>query len=60
MPVILSPGDYDAWLNPGEHDSSNVAYLFDGFDELASAAVNPIINNARNEGPDCIAEVSLQ
>jgi putative SOS response-associated peptidase YedK len=57
MPVILSPGDYDAWLNPEEQDSSKLAYLFDGFDELTTAAVDPIINNARNEGPDCFEEV---
>jgi putative SOS response-associated peptidase YedK len=59
MPVILSPGDYDAWLNPAEQDSSKLAYMFEppSGDELATAAVDPIINNARNEGPDFFKEV---
>jgi putative SOS response-associated peptidase YedK len=50
MPVILSPVDYDAWLNPAEQDSSKLAYLFEGLDELTTVTVDPIVNNARNEG----------
>jgi len=57
MPVILSPNDYDAWLNPEEQDSSKLAYLFEPFDELTTSPVNPIMNNTRHEGPDCIESV---
>jgi putative SOS response-associated peptidase YedK len=58
-PVILSPGDYDAWLNPAEQDSSKLAYMFEppAGAELATSAVDPIINNARNEGPEYFEEI---
>ena len=57
MPVILSPADYDAWLNPAQQDSSKLAYLFEGFGELTTSPVNPVVNNARHDGPDCIEEI---
>jgi putative SOS response-associated peptidase YedK len=62
MPVILSPTDYDAWLNPVEQDSSKLAYMFEppAGDELTTVAVDPIINNARNEGPDYFKEIGCE
>lgn len=62
MPVILSPGDYDAWLNPDEQDSTKLAYMLEppAGDELATHAVDPIINNARNEGADFYKEVECE
>src|SRR5689334_323979 len=36
MPVILSPVDYDAWLDPAQNDPEKLKYLFEPFpsDEL--------------------------
>ena len=55
MPVILEPGDYDSWLNP---DSGDVAYLLAPFDaaKMTARPVSTYVNNARNEGPECISE----
>ncbi len=59
MPVILSANDYDLWLNPDERDPEKLAYLFEPVpnDELVMNPVNRIVNNARNEGPQCIEAV---
>lgn len=56
MPVILSPNDYAAWLNPDEKDATKLAYLFEppADNELVMYPVNKIVSNARNEGPQCI------
>jgi putative SOS response-associated peptidase YedK len=55
MPVILSPNDYDAWLDSSKAPA-DVAYLLEPVpdDELVAVAVNPVVNNARNEGPECV------
>jgi putative SOS response-associated peptidase YedK len=56
MPVVLAPNDYDAWLNPEVTDATTLEYLMAPFpaDEMKATAVNPIVNNARHDAPDCI------
>lgn len=58
MPVILEPVDYDAWLHP---ESGDAAYMLAPFpaDRMTARAVSTTVNNARNEGPECVAEVSV-
>jgi putative SOS response-associated peptidase YedK len=53
MPVILDPVDYDAWLNP---ESGDAAYMLAPFDaeRMTAKPVNTFVNNARNEGAECI------
>jgi hypothetical protein len=41
MPVILSPGDYDPWLNPEEQDSSKLAYMFGHFGAILDSGCDP-------------------
>jgi putative SOS response-associated peptidase YedK len=53
MPVILSPNDYAEWLDPQAKEPRKLLTPFPASD-MAAVAVNPIVNNARNEGPDCI------
>lgn len=55
MPVILGPVDYNAWLNP---ESGDVAYMLAPFDadRMTVKPVSTYVNNARNQGPECIAE----
>jgi len=57
MPVILDPPDYDAWLDPASQD---VAYMLDGIppDRMTVRPVNTFVNNARNEGAECIAPLA--
>jgi len=53
MPVILSPNDYTEWLDPKATEPGELLTPFPA-SEMAAVAVNPIVNNARNEGPECI------
>jgi putative SOS response-associated peptidase YedK len=57
MPVILSPQDYDAWLDPV---NSDVGYMLDSFppDRMTVRPVSTFVNNARNEGAECIAPLA--
>jgi hypothetical protein len=56
MPVILSPNDYDAWLEPKLDDLKRLNCLFEPFpdSELIAYHVNPVVNNARHDAADCI------
>ena len=53
MPVILSPNDYDEWLDPNTKEPSKLLTPYPA-SEREAVAVNPIVNNARNEMPECI------
>jgi putative SOS response-associated peptidase YedK len=53
MPVILSPAGYAAWLDPDVEDPQRLLTPLPASDMVA-IAVNPIVNNSRNEGAECI------
>ena len=55
MPVILSPGDYEAWLDPENSDRDGLLKLLDAFpgDQMRTTPVRPFVNNVRNQGPEC-------
>jgi putative SOS response-associated peptidase YedK len=57
MPVILAEGDYGAWLDPTNQDCESLRYLFEPFpaDQMTVRPVSTFVNNARNEGPECVA-----
>jgi putative SOS response-associated peptidase YedK len=57
MPVILDAADYDAWLAP-DTDAEELLRLLEPFDSarLNARPVSTTVNNARNEGPECIAD----
>ena len=59
MPAILPPEAYDARLDPEFEGKEKLPALLRPFpvDELTAYAVNSVVNNARNETPDCIAPV---
>lgn len=59
MPVILSPNDYTEWLDPQANEPGKLLTPFPA-SEMAAVAVNPIVNNARNEGPDCIEPLAAE
>ncbi len=55
MPVILRDGEADAWLNTRESREGLLSLLrpLPG-NTLEGYAVNPVVNNTRNDSPDCI------
>jgi putative SOS response-associated peptidase YedK len=57
MPVILDENDYDAWLDPANQDGESLRYLFEPFpaERMSARPVSTFVNNARHEGPECVA-----
>jgi putative SOS response-associated peptidase YedK len=57
MPLIPSPSDYAAWIDRGNEDVGRLAALPRPFPtELMEARpVGPLVNNPRNDGPECLA-----
>jgi putative SOS response-associated peptidase YedK len=55
MPVILDPVDYDGWLDPKLTEEGELEYLLRPYEgELVATNVNPIVNNVKNDVPQCI------
>lgn len=56
MPVILSPNDYDLWLDPEQQDPAALKYLYEPFpaSEMETYLVDAKVNKVANQGPDCI------
>lgn len=56
MPVILSPRDYDVWLDAAVKTIDDLRYLFEPYpdDAMSVRPVSTYVNNARNEGPECV------
>jgi putative SOS response-associated peptidase YedK len=61
MPVILSPDDYDLWLDPGVTDLVQVGDLLKPFDSrlMRVYPVNSTVNKVANDSPECAEESSL-
>jgi putative SOS response-associated peptidase YedK len=56
MPVILAPRDYGEWLAPAAKPEALQALLSaSDAAELEVVPVNPVVNNARHDAPDCLA-----
>lgn len=57
-PVIPSPEHFDQWLEPDAGDGA--ALLSPCPDDwLVAQPVNPRVNNARHDDPDCLKAVEL-
>ena len=56
MPVILHPGDYDAWLNPRTDDVEALEHYLvpNPASDMSAEPVDQFVNSARNEGPKCL------
>ena len=56
MPVILSPDDYDLWLDPEFEGKEKLLSLLRPFstDEMTAYPVSTLVNSPRNENPACI------
>jgi putative SOS response-associated peptidase YedK len=59
MPVILMPEDYDRWLDEKEQGGERHKALLEPLpdDWMVSHAVSKLVNNPRNEKPECVAPV---
>ncbi len=55
MPVILSPGDYDLWLDPQMRDVDRLLPLLIAYPpkEMMAYPVNPLVNRPANDSPAC-------
>ena len=55
MPVILDPRDYDRWIDPENDDKKSLQDLLRPYDKpLRVEPVNPIVNNVKNDVPECV------
>ena len=62
MPVILDPGDYDLWLDPGMKDSSAIAQLLKPCDArlMRCYPVSSRVNQVQNDDAECSAQVQME
>ncbi|MBK8914829.1 MAG: SOS response-associated peptidase [Phycisphaerales bacterium] len=58
MPVILDRADYGLWLDPASRPEDLLGLLRPCPAEwLMEGRVNPVVNNPRNDVPDCISDL---
>jgi len=59
MPVILDPEDYETWLDPSLQERDEVERLLAShpMPDWETYPVSTIVNNPRNESPECIERV---
>jgi len=55
MPLILAPGDYDAWLGAGTTDAALPHAV--AAEEMVAYPVSPLVSNARNDDPACLVPI---
>jgi putative SOS response-associated peptidase YedK len=60
MPVILAPEQFNAWLDPENHDADALKAMLGPCDASLMTAhpVSPVINSGRIEGPEYIEPVN--
>jgi putative SOS response-associated peptidase YedK len=61
MPVILNPGDYDLWLDPGMTDTAAASDLLKPFDArlMRRYPVSTRLNNVANDDEECSQPIKL-
>ena len=59
MPVILSPENYDLWLEPEFHGHKELLAMLRPYpaDEMTAYPVSTVVNNPRNEKAACVEQV---
>jgi putative SOS response-associated peptidase YedK len=62
MPVIVSPEQYDFWLDLRNQDTNALSHLLVPYppEPMAAVAVSKRVNNARNEGPELVVPAGEQ
>jgi len=61
MPVILDPGSYDLWLDPGMHNVAGLSELLKPYDArlMRSYPISTRLNHVVNDDPECSRRVEL-
>jgi putative SOS response-associated peptidase YedK len=59
MPVILEPGNYELWLDPGFKDLDTLTATLKPFDpaQMKCYPVSTLVNSPANDDSACAAEV---
>jgi putative SOS response-associated peptidase YedK len=59
MPMILDPVDYSAWLDPANENREQLLAMLKPFpaERMTVRPVTTFVNNARNEGAECLAHI---
>jgi len=62
MPVILDPGNYDVWLDPGMNNVEAASEILKPYDArlMRCYPVSARINHAANEDAECAAPIKLE
>lgn len=62
MPAILRPEQYEAWLDPANHDTGALETMIGpcGSETMCVSPVSPAINRGDVEGPHCIETVAVR
>jgi putative SOS response-associated peptidase YedK len=62
MPLMLSPGKYDAWLDPRSTSSDDLLALLEPAapGRLEAYPVSTLVSNVRNNGPDLVEPLPLE
>ena len=60
MPVILSPDDYDLWLEPDFHGQGKLLEMLKPYpaEDMEAYPISTVVNNPRNESAECIKAFS--
>jgi putative SOS response-associated peptidase YedK len=60
MPVILSPEDYELWLEPDFHGQGKLLEMLKPYpaEDMEAYPVSTVVNNPRNEVQECIEGVA--
>ena len=60
MPVILSPEDYELWLEPDFHGQGKLLEMLKPYDaqDMEAYPISTVVNNPRNETKECIEAVT--
>ncbi len=60
LPVILSPNDYDVWLDPTMNEPDNLSYLYEPFpaSDMSKIRVSNYVNSVKNKGEQCVEPVA--
>lgn len=60
MPVILLRRDYEAWLDPGNHDMDRLKAILTPYpaEEMRAYPISSRVNSVSNDGPEIIKHVA--
>jgi putative SOS response-associated peptidase YedK len=62
MPVILQPGQFDAWLDPSNNNIETLKMMLKPcqFDQMDAYPVSTSVNSGNVDGPTCIEPMETQ